>query len=567
MERHRAARWAAIFATFTIVAGCAAAPEARVADAFDDELRAAAAARKEPPLVFSVAIAHPIVPGVPSGQEKFVSPRPLDRAAFAGRLVEDFKRLNFFRRIDAVPPHEVSPELDAHRRELAAAARELRSDLVLIPRMKAHEVAYVGASGWWVPSALLCASLWWPTFFLPDEEWSATAAIEAELVSARTGKVIWGPIEFRASRADTFDDFRRGWDLCGPFGIPLFPQSETFGVQEVNCRRVEMELMPEALAEAERALLKSLQGYLAHVKIEIKAVEPQTLALVAGIDAHQDPSIAPLECAESDARAIAKTLRDPAGGGLTDRTLTEAIGSRATRAQILEFFNVTLAKAAPADRAIVYFAGYGAVAPDTSLKSEDPRDPAKGYGYRKYLVAFDTDPKRLDETAIPLDAIAEALERSPAEKIVLIFDTSWGGDIAGRTLAQARPAQGDALDRSFLERLVSRPGRFVVTAADVGGTAQEYPPERHGVFTMILDQALREIGQDRRGRASLADVFEYLRERVPPSSSLVGERQEVQLFGDRAAAETVILVDRARAAPETTTVPLSAPIENDGSPR
>jgi hypothetical protein len=66
---------------------------------------------------------------------------------------------------------------------------------------------------------------------------------------------------------------------------------------------------------------------------------------------------------------------------------------------------------------------------------------------------------------------------------------------------------------------------------------------------MILEQGLREIGVDKPGaRVSLLDLCEYLRERVPPSSSLVGERQDIQLFGDRAAAAAVVIVDRGRTA-------------------
>jgi hypothetical protein len=561
------------------LAGCSAAPEARTVDAFDDELAAAVRTQAEP-LVFTLAVAPPIVAGAPSGpagtsatavaaaappaqgQEKVVSPRAIDRAALSTRLLEDVRRLKLFRRVDAIPPHESSPDLAAQRRELAAAGRELRADLVLVPRVKVNEVAYVGMTGWWVPSMLCCVTLWFPTFWFPDETWAASETIEAELLSARTGKVIWGPSQFAARREADMNDFDRGWDLLGPWGIPLFSDNGALGVQESNCAAVEASLMPEVAAEAERRMLKELHGYLRRVPVKLEATEPQSFALVVGVDRYASASIPPLECAESDAHAIAKELREPAGGGLTDRTLKLLAGKDATRAAIMEFLNVDLAKMAPADRAFVYFAGYGAVLADPQIRPDDPRDPQKGYGYRKYLVAADTDPKRLEETGIALDAFADALERSPAEKVVLVFDTSWGGDIAGRTLPLARPAQGDVLDKGFLERLVARPGRFVLTAADLSGTAQEYAPERHGVFTMILEQGLREVNADKVGsRVTLGEVFDYLKERVPPSSSLVGERQDVQLFGDRATAATVILVDRTRS------ISTSNPQNDDRRPR
>lgn len=539
-------RWTVVV-SLAAIAGCSGAPEARTVDAFDAELTASVRAQKEP-IVFSVAVAAPIVsaptgtasvagaPGA-AGQEKLVSPRPIDRVALAARLTADVKRLGLFRRVDAIPVHDTPADRGAERRELAAAARELRSDLVLVPRVKVNEVAYVGMNGWWVPSMICCVTLWFPTFWFPDETWAASSTLEAELLSSRTGKVIWGPAEFQARDDAAMDDFDRGWDLLGPWGIPLFTSNETLGVQESNCAAVEAALMPEVAARSERLMLKALQKYLRGAKITIEGTEPQSFALVIGVDKHQDGAIPPLECAESDAQAIAKTLRDPAGGALTDRTLKVLLGKDATRQQIMDFLNVDLAKMAPADRAFIYFAGYGAVQADPHLRSEDPRDPQKGYGYKKYLVTADTDPKRIDETAIPFDAIADALDRSPAEKVVIVLDTSWGGDIAGRTLPLARPASGDTLDKSFLERLVTRPGRFVVTAAALEGTAQEYAPERHGVFTMILDQGLREVGAEKAGsRVSLGEIYDYLKERVPPSSSLVGERQDVQLFGDKAAA-------------------------------
>ncbi|HVY61933.1 MAG TPA: caspase family protein, partial [Planctomycetota bacterium] len=444
-------------------------------------------------------------------------------------------------------PHELAADPVAQRRAVAADGRELRADLVLLPRVKVHEVAYVGMTGWWAPSAVACAALWFPTFWFPDEAWSASATLEVELLSARTGKVIYGPSEFPAREEASFDDFERGWDLWAVWGIPLLTSTSWFGVQESNLQAVEAELMPRTIAASERALLKDVTAYLGRVPVKLEATEPQTIALVVGIDRHESAAIPPLECAENDARAIEKFLRSPQGGALGDRSLRALVGRDATRAAIREFLDVDLARTAPADRVVVYFAGYGAV-----------KAPAR------FLVAADTDPARLEETAISMDDVAAALDRAPAEKVLLILDTSWGGDIAGRTLPAARPAAGEAVDPRFLERLMTRPGRFVVTAADLGGTAQEYVPERHGVFTMILEQGLREKGATKGAgsRVSLLEIVEYLRERVPPSSSLIGERQDVRLYGDRSAAGAVTIIQGGEAG----SVPAGLPGGKDRRP-
>src|SRR5688500_4583958 len=162
-----------------VLGGCSSVPEAREVDAFDDELTAAAEAQKTPLHVFSVAVAPPVISGAvatasaqamatdpaatapesdtttatlvvppPHGQEKFVGARPVDRAALGARFTTDVDRLKLFRRVEGLPQLDLPDDLAGQRRTLAAAARELRTDLVLIPRVKVHEVAYVGMTGW-----------------------------------------------------------------------------------------------------------------------------------------------------------------------------------------------------------------------------------------------------------------------------------------------------------------------------------------------------------------------------------------------------------------------------------
>jgi uncharacterized caspase-like protein len=134
--------------------------------------------------------------------------------------------------------------------------------------------------------------------------------------------------------------------------------------------------------------------------------------------------------------------------------------------------------------------------------------------------------------------------------VLLILDASFGGDVAGRTLPQGRPRTGDGLSRAFLDRLVTRPGRFVLTSCDPNETAQEYAAEGRGIFGLVLEQALAEAGaRAPDGRLRLADLAGYLAERVPPSSALLGQSQNPLLLGDRGEAAAVILSDRTRTVP------------------
>ena len=69
------------------------------------------------------------------------------------------------------------------------------------------------------------------------------------------------------------------------------------------------------------------------------------------------------------------------------------------------------------------------------------------------------------------------------------------------------------------------------------------------VLPAALD--LAEVGADKPGsRVTLADVMDYLTDRLPPSSSLVGDRQDAQVYGNRAAAAAVVLLTRGGAAPK-----------------
>ena len=145
------------------------------------------------------------------------------------------------------------------------------------------------------------------------------------------------------------------------------------------------------------------------------------------------------------------------------------------------------------DLLVVYYTGHGA-------KDDD----------RFYLLARDSDPKRLDRTALPAEDLARALTKgSKASQVLVIIDACYAGAGAA-DFAQIVSKLTNALGGGG-------PGIFVVAAARTKQEAEQ------GALSAALAQALANHDERLGGRAQqflamdgvMGAVHNYLRENHP----------------------------------------------------
>jgi hypothetical protein len=461
-------------------------------------------------------------------EDKVTATLPVDALELQKRTVEQLEALALFNRVIALKPIEPASEpgnspsqtnaageadtsapISEEDRAIQLAADELDANLVLVPLLRRHDTSYVELTAWWIPSWLSAIVLWWPTFFFPDERWASTVQLEWELRFVRTGRSVWRSASVPARTEASMDDFDRGWDLPGPYGIPLFPTSSWLGTEERNFRAVGDKLLPVSLANAEADMLAQFGGYIAETPIKPEGKRSRTRALVVGVDHPKEaPKDVPaLSSAVRDAVAIADHLTSVKN--LPARDVTLLSGAKATRSALEAFLNTEIRTFASKDRILIYFAGYGA-----TDKAGVP-----------YLVLHDTNPRELGPTAFPLDLLLSVLEEAE-QRATIVLDTSFGGT-GGRTLPESGPAPDPAL---FERSAMARRWRFLLTASAPDEPALEYEPEGHGLFTLVFLRGLKEGDEDQDGVVSLGELSAWTARRVPPAASVLGASQSPTLY-------------------------------------
>lgn len=197
-------------------------------------------------------------------------------------------------------------------------------------------------------------------------------------------------------------------------------------------------------------------------------------ALVVGIDGY--PS-APLRGCVKDARRVAELLRSHTDGSPNfdvETILVESgTGEVLERRQLKE--EVARLLGQPADLALLYFSGHGAV-------SE----------YGGYLVT--TDAARYDE-GVPMVELLSLINGSPVTEVIVLLDCCHSGHF-GQV-----PAVGDRL-------AVLRDGLCLVMASRANEAAME--TVEGGVFTQLVCDAMEGVGADPLGRVTAASMYAYV---------------------------------------------------------
>ena len=211
-------------------------------------------------------------------------------------------------------------------------------------------------------------------------------------------------------------------------------------------------------------------------------------AIVVGINQYR--RLQPLHFADQDARALRTYLKGAAGFDqvyyFADRSPEivlegATIATQPTLANLQRFLQLRFA--APflkqGDTLWFFFSGYGLQ-----------------YANADYLLPSDAEPEAADTTAIAVDALADYLNRSGTDQVVLFLD-------ACRTEEQ-KFGQGFGTDPN---------GVVSIFSTAFGETAQELEAVQLSAFTHVLLEGLQLKG--RQPNATVMELFQYVFDRLP----------------------------------------------------
>jgi hypothetical protein len=260
-------------------------------------------------------------------------------------------------------------------------------------------------------------------------------------------------------------------------------------------------------------------GLTARKDISVERLKeiPEIWAVVIGISDYD--KMRDLKYAAEDARAFAQYLTEDVG--VPADHIKILLNNQATALKIKDALGDFLKKTAKKeDEVIIYFAGHGAVEDDSSSPDGD--------GLSKYLLAWDTDPKSLYSTGLPMDEIARIFGRINAERVIYIGDTCYSGASGGRTIL-ARATRATLSDK-FMERLSAGKGRIIITASGSNEVSLEDEKLQHGIFTYYLLEGLKgKADFDKDGFISVEEIYNYVSKEVPKAT---GQSQKPILKGD-----------------------------------
>ncbi len=205
------------------------------------------------------------------------------------------------------------------------------------------------------------------------------------------------------------------------------------------------------------------------------SLDSRRYALLIGVDAYEDPAFPELSFAGADAAALGEALSRSAGG-FDDVTVLTTDG--VDRAAVFEALRGLAKQVRKDDVALVYFSGHGTRVPDGEI-------------WRRFLLTSDSDPRRLERTAIDLaDLQSFFSELAPLRK-ALVIDACFNGDGKSVVRPDAEPEVEPEHPGALSPRVAALGlGEAHLFATSAGRPSVEDDQLGHGVYTWYLLQAL-----------------------------------------------------------------------------
>ncbi len=225
-------------------------------------------------------------------------------------------------------------------------------------------------------------------------------------------------------------------------------------------------------------------------------------ALVVGIAQYQaqGAGVNNLAYADSDARALREFLTSPRGGGYHGDDVVLLLNQDAVLEKLRSTLAQMIGRLGPKDLLVIYLNMHGGY---------DPSDPE-----HKYLLTYDSNPRSLRGTALPITELPETIAASGhARQVVVLADTCHSAEI-GEGLS--RITQSVNLVNQYLVEGLRTKGVSALEASDAGQLSLEGREwNDRGVFTHELIKGLGgEADRNHDGVVTASELFVYVRQAV-----------------------------------------------------
>ncbi|MEK6302910.1 MAG: tetratricopeptide repeat protein [Acidobacteriota bacterium] len=228
--------------------------------------------------------------------------------------------------------------------------------------------------------------------------------------------------------------------------------------------------------------------------------------------------ISNLKYAGDDAQAIYEFLRSEEGGPFPEDHIILLKDENATKAKVEEAL-AKLRKTKPDDFFVTFIATHGVLTPERDSKLGRTNEVA-------YFVLYDSDLSDLQNTALPMAAIQDAVKQIPARKGLVLLDTCHSAAVAmaGRGAGESKRANTQLIDKI---KEVDVSGVGYIWAADQTEVSLEIDNlsqgqgQGQGVFSYCLLEGLRGNGDENAdGQVTFKELKTYVQKKVP---ELTGE--------------------------------------------
>lgn len=232
---------------------------------------------------------------------------------------------------------------------------------------------------------------------------------------------------------------------------------------------------------------------------------PRDFALIIGVE-HYPGDIPMSEFSDRDAKVAYKYMR---ALGIPADHIRRLSDETATRSRIDGSLHWLQRNVRPGATVWVYFSGHGSPGPHGTA----------------YLVPSDGDPNDLQDTGYPLDAFYKTLNGLPARRVIVALDSCFSG-------AGSRSIIGKGMRPLVVKiRSTSFPSSGKVIAFAAAQSDQEagvLEKQGHGMFTYYFLKGLNGKADD-HGRVTVAQLYQYLKDKVSEKADLDNRSQVPQL--------------------------------------